>query len=141
MRVVLDTNVLVSALLLPTSPPGRLIAAWRRGRFRLLTAEPQLAELTPVTRYPKLRARLTPSVAGRLVNDLQRVAEVVESLPAVDASPDPYDNYLLSIAVGGIADYLVSGDKSGVLSLRVHQRCRILSVHSFLSVLGFEDAH
>jgi putative PIN family toxin of toxin-antitoxin system len=141
VRVVLDTNVLVSALLLPTSPPARLIAAWRRGKFRMLTAEPQLAELARVTRYPKLRARLTPSIAGRLVNDLQRVAEVVESLPAVDVSPDPYDNYLLSIAVGGSADYLVSGDKSDLLSLRVHERCRILSVRSFLSVLGFEDAH
>lgn len=140
MRVVLDTNVLISALLLPSSPPGLLVQLWRQGRFCLLTAEPQLDEFARVSRYPKLRERLTHSVAGRLVNDLRRIAEVVETLPAVDASPDPYDNYLLSIAVGGQADYLVSGDKSDLLSLRSYQRCHILSARLFLSRLGFADA-
>jgi putative PIN family toxin of toxin-antitoxin system len=141
MRVVLDTNVLVSALLVPRSPPGVLVQSWQRGRFRLLTAEPQLVELARVTRYPRVRARLQPSVAGRLVNDLRRVAEVVDALPAVDVSPDPYDNYLLSIAVGGVADYLVTGDKSDLLSLGAQPRFQIVSVRRFVSVLGLESAN
>jgi putative PIN family toxin of toxin-antitoxin system len=66
VRVVLDTNVLVSALLMEASLPARLLAHWRQGRFTLLTATPQLDELTRVTRYPKLRARLKPALAGRL---------------------------------------------------------------------------
>lgn len=41
---------------------------------------------------------------------------MVDYLPKVDVSPDPYDNYLLSIASGGVADYFVTGDKKNVLS-------------------------
>jgi putative PIN family toxin of toxin-antitoxin system len=134
MRVVLDTNVLVSALLLESSPPGQLITHWRQGRFVLLTAAPQLDELMRVTRYPKIRARLKPALAGRLVNDLREVAVVVKSLPLVDVSPDPYDNYLLSIASGGEADYLVTGDKPDLLTLGHHQRTKIVSVRDFITL-------
>ena len=71
MRVVIDTNVLVSALLSSTSPPALLVTLWRAGRFTLITSELQLDELTRVTRYPKLRQRLNPALTGRLVNELR----------------------------------------------------------------------
>ncbi len=60
MRVVLDTSVLISALLAEFSPPAQLLMQWRQGRFTLLTAAPQLEELMRVTRYQKIRARLKP---------------------------------------------------------------------------------
>jgi len=134
MRVVLDTNILVSALLLETSLPGQLVTHWRQGRFTLLTAAPQLEELMRVTRYPKLRTRLKPTQAGRLVNDLRELAAVVDSLPPVSVSPDPYDNYLLSIASGGTADYLVTGDKPHLLSLGRHAGTKIVSVRDFIAL-------
>jgi hypothetical protein len=136
MRVVLDTNVLVSALLVESSPPAQLIAQWRQGRFTLLTAAPQLDELMRVTRYPKIRARLRPALAGRLINDLREIAVVVETLLPVDLSPDPYDNYLLAIATGGEADYLVTGDKADLLALGNHARTRIVSVRDFITLAG-----
>jgi len=136
MRVVLDTNVLVSALLGESSLPAELVARWRQGRLTLLTADPQLDELARVTRYPKIRARLKPALAGRLVNDLREIAEIVEKLPVIDASPDPYDNYLLSIAAGGGADYLVTGDKSHLLAPDSHGGTKIVSVRSFLALTG-----
>lgn len=68
MQVVLDTNILVSALLVESSLPAQLITHWRKGRFTLLTAAPQLEELMRVTRYPKIRARLKPALAGRLIS-------------------------------------------------------------------------
>ena len=71
-------------------------------RFTLLTASPQLDELMRVTRYPKIRARLKPALAGRLINDLREVAVMVETLPPVDVSPDPYDNYLTQVATLGV---------------------------------------
>jgi uncharacterized protein len=74
MRVVLDTNVLISALLLESSLPALLVTHWRQGRFELLTAPPQLEELNRVTRYPKIRERLKPALAGRLINDLRELA-------------------------------------------------------------------
>ena len=90
MRVVLDTNILISVLLVESSLPAQLITHWRQGVFILLTANLQLDELMRVTRYPKIRARLTPALAGRLINDLREVAIKVENLPPVDISPDPY---------------------------------------------------
>jgi len=134
MRVVLDTNVLVSALLVEISLPAQLVTQWRRGRFDLLTADPQLEELMRVTRYPKISARLKPSLAGRLINDLRELAVLVASLPTVDVSPDPYDNYLLSIASGGEADYLVTGDKPHLLALGRHEGTKILSVRDFITL-------
>ena len=71
---------------------------WRAGHFDLLTAAEQLDEVMRVTRYPKIRERLAPAVAGRLVNDLRALAITVDKLPVVDTSPDPDDNYLLALA-------------------------------------------
>lgn len=132
MRVVIDTNVLVSALMLPTSMPAELLTLWRNGRFTLLTAKPQLEELTRVTRYPKIRARLNPALAGRLINELRDLAEEVHPLPSIDVSPDPYDNYLLAIASGGQANSLITGDKRDLLALGKHAGTQILTVGDFL---------
>jgi putative PIN family toxin of toxin-antitoxin system len=136
VRVVVDTNVLVSALLSPASMPAQVVTLWRQGRFTLLTAPPQLDELARVTRYPKVRARLNPALAGRLVNELRDLAETVEPLPVVDASPDPYDNYLLAIASGGRAHSLVSGDKRDLLALGRYEGTQIVTVRDFLSMMG-----
>ncbi|MGI4800608.1 MAG: putative toxin-antitoxin system toxin component, PIN family [Janthinobacterium lividum] len=135
MRLVVDTNILVSALLAGTSLPAQLIVLWRQGRFDLLTAE-QLDELRRVTRYPKIRERLAPALAGRLVNDLCTLSVVVDKLPTVDVSRDPDDNYLLAIAVAGSADFLLTGDKRDLLSLERYGSTRILTVRAFLSSQG-----
>ena len=135
MRVVLDTNVLVSALLVQTSKPAQVLTAWRRGGFELLTCEIQLAEIREVTRRPALRALIRPALAGELVNQLRNMAMWIDALPPVDRSPDPFDNFLLSLAQGGQADILVSGDKRGVLALKSHGTCRIMTTRQFVSLL------
>jgi hypothetical protein len=134
VRVVLDTNVLVSALLVEFSPPDQLVTYWRRNGFVLLTANAKLEEPMRVTRYPKISARIKPSLAGRLINDLREVAVMVNTLPLVDVSPDPYDNYLLSLASGGKADYLVTGDKPHLLALGRHDGTKIVSVRDFIKL-------
>jgi hypothetical protein len=135
MRVVLDTNVLVSALLDEASPPAQLLGLWRQGRFSLVTAAEQLDELKRVTRYPKIRARLTAALAGRLVNEIRDVAVVLQTLPFVERSRDPYDNYILAIAEAAQADYLVTGDKAGLLALKQHGTARIVTVTAFGELL------
>lgn len=134
MRVVLDTNIFISALLVETSLPSALIGLWRHGKFVLLSAQEQIHELSRVTRYPKIKARLNPALAGRLINEIRDVSVMVESLPHVDASKDPYDNYLLAIGVGGLADYIVTGDKSDLLSLKQYDGIKILSIREFLTI-------
>ena len=135
MRVVLDTNILVSALLSPGEPPGLLLDAWLDNRFELLTSREQLDETARVTRYTRLRARIRRSEAGRLVNLLSELAIVVETHVAVELSTDPFDNFLLGLALGGAADYLVTGDKVDVLALRRVGRTRIVVAREMCRIL------
>ena len=136
MRIVVDTNVLISALLVGTSLPGHLIVLWREGRFDLLTASEQLDELMRVTRYPKIRERLPPALAGRLINELRDVATTVTDLPAVTACADPDDDYLLAMASVGAADFLITGDKADLLSMDRYEGTKIATVRDFLTIAG-----
>jgi putative PIN family toxin of toxin-antitoxin system len=132
MRLVIDTNVMISALLSSGSLPAHLIVLWREGRFELLTSAEQLDDLRRVTRYPKIRVRMPMSLAGRLINELGHVAVVVEELPAVAICADPFDNYLLATAAAGAADFLITGDKRDLLGIGAYGRCRILAVRDFM---------
>jgi predicted nucleic acid-binding protein len=68
VRVVLDTNVLVSGLLSAKGPPGQLLGLWGEdARFTLVTAVAQLDEVLRVAEYPKIRRRVTPVLFGELV--------------------------------------------------------------------------
>lgn len=135
MRVILDTNVLVSALLTPDGVPARLLDAWFEGRYELLTSEIQLDELRQVTRHPKVRPYIEPAIAGGLVNDLKHFAERLTRLPIVEISNDPADNFLLAMAEAGGADYLATGDKRGVLALKRHGPTRIVTVKRLLEIV------
>jgi putative PIN family toxin of toxin-antitoxin system len=133
VRLVIDTNVLISALLAGTSLPAHLIVLWREGWFDLLTSADQLDEMTRVTRYPKIRERLAPALAGRLINELRDTAVVLSALPKITVSPDPDDNYLLAMAGVGSADFLVTGDKNDLLRLKLYEGTKILTVREFLT--------
>ena len=135
MRVILDTNILISALLVSSGHPAHIYQAWIDGDFTLLTCAPQLDELRATLRKPVLAARIRPYNAGRLVNQLKTLAEIVEDLPLVTRSSDPEDDFLLSLAEGGHADYLVTGDKSGLLSLVRHKGTRIITAGKFAAKL------
>lgn len=136
MRVVLDTNILVSSLLVQHGPPGDIFRAWMKGRFTLLISKAQLNEIRLTLRKPALSARIRPHSAGRLLNDLKHFAEGVDPLPRVDRSPDPDDNFLLAMSESGRADYLVTGDKSGLLSLTRHEGTRIVTAREFCDRIG-----
>jgi putative PIN family toxin of toxin-antitoxin system len=133
LRLVIDTNVLISALLSDKALPAHLVAMWREGRFDVLTAVEQLDELKRVTRYPKIRERLSPVLAGRLINELRGLAIIATKLPTVAVCADPNDNYLLAMASAGAADFLVTGDKRDLLSLKAHEQTRIVTVREFLA--------
>ncbi len=136
MRVVLDTNVLLSALLVRQSKAAQPVTAWRRGAFELMTCELQLQEIRAVTRRDHIRALIRPAMAGELVNQLRTMAKWIDNLPPVNRSPDPFDNFLLAMAQAGNADVLVSGDKRGVLALQSHGACQIISLRQFVDSLN-----
>lgn len=132
MRVVLDTNVLISALISPSGAADRICKGWRAGDFDLASCEQQLVEMRRVTRRPAMRDLIKATEAGRLVNLVRRLAIMIDPLPEVSASPDPWDNFLLATALGSRADYLVTGDKGGLLALVRFGRTRIVTVRQFL---------
>lgn len=134
MRVVLDSNVLISALISPGSPPDAIYRAWRKKRFVLVTSEEQLAELRRASRYPKLRKVVPARDFGALLNRLHG-AFVLTTLPRIDIAIDPDDNYLLAMANAVEADVLVTGDARHLLRLRKVGRTRILAPTPFLKLL------
>ncbi|HUW26093.1 MAG TPA: putative toxin-antitoxin system toxin component, PIN family [Gallionella sp.] len=136
MRVVLDTNILLSALMVRGTPPDRLYEEWRHGRFELVSTETQIGELRAVVRRPFFQARLKASEIGRMVNDVRRLAVMYDSLPVVSRSPDPSDDYLLVLCEVANADYLVSGDKSHLLALGNHKCTRILTARELADLLA-----
>jgi uncharacterized protein len=134
VRLVIDTNILISALLAETSLPAYLISLWRQSCFDLLTSTEQLEEMIRVTRYPKIHERLEPAHAGRLVNEMRSLARLVDDGPNLTVCSDPNDNYLLAIAVAGAADFLVTGDKRDLLRLNLYQGVKITTVRGFLTL-------
>ena len=135
MRVVVDTNLLVSALMVQTGYPAAIYRAWREGFFTLLICAEQLDELRATLRKPAVAERIKPYKAGRMVNQLKELAEEIGPLPRVRRSPDPTDDFLLALAEAGRADYLVTGDKSGLLVLGRHHSTRIVSAREFAATI------
>jgi len=136
MRVVLDTNILVSAVMIQTGNPATIYRAWQEGRFILLTSAEHLDELRATLRKPAIAERIKPYRAGGLVNEMKKLAETVVALPKVRRSPDPSDDFLLALSEAGRADYLVTGDKSGLLALKHHKGTWIVSARAFAALFA-----
>ena len=127
MRVVLDTNILFSALISPHGAPDVIYRAWRLARFEVVTSQVQLDEIRRASRYPKFHAILQPTKVGVMINNLQR-AMVLEHLTITVEADDPDDAFLLAMALAGDVDYLVTGDRHAGLLRRGHiERTRIVT--------------
>jgi putative PIN family toxin of toxin-antitoxin system len=139
MRIILDTNIIVSGLMSEHGAPAQLLNAWTDKVFVLVTSTMQIAEIASVTHRPVSRPLITPAHAGRFINDLHRFGTVLDRLPTVDRSRDPNDNFLLAMAEAGAAEYLVSGDKRGVLALKRHGPTKIVMAKAMLKILGLGE--
>ena len=120
MRVVLDTNILVSGLMHPEGTPGKIVAAWSEARFDVVSSREQLGEIGRVLAYPKIRRVLNwnDSRIERFVHRLYLRVEVVEPTPAAMEQPrDPDDAPILGALLAAAADLLVTGDRD-LLALR-----------------------
>lgn len=134
MRVILDTNVLLGAMISPLGPPDIIYRAWRAARFELVTSTAQLDELRRASRYPKLKTILPAHRVGTMVNNMQRAIVLGVLPPPADGIDmnDPNDVFLLSMALASEADYLVTGDRrAGLLQRGSAGRTRIVSPVTF----------
>lgn len=141
MRLVIDTNVIVSAFLSPRGIPARILGAWEDQAFELLVSEPILAEYQRALSYEPVRVRHRRS-QEQIATDIQRfrifaiLIQVSERLEVIEA--DPADNKFLECAIAGGAEYIVSGD-SQLQNLQEYRGIRILSPAVFLTVLERES--
>jgi putative PIN family toxin of toxin-antitoxin system len=114
MRVVIDTNVVLSGLIKPASVPGQVLRAWRDGSIRLVLSEFLIEEIAVTLARPKIQA-LVPWPAAqidRFVLELRAFCDVVEPAELNFKYPrDPDDIPVLATLIASGADLLVTGDR------------------------------
>ena len=134
VRVVIDTNVLLSGLLFGGAP-GRVRDLWIAGRLVPLLSKETFAEFARVLRYPKFR--LSAAEISMLTEDeLLSYAEVVDiSVDASGTCRDPHDDKFLALAASGKAAYLITGDQD-LLVLQSFKKTKIVTVHEFMELIG-----
>lgn len=135
MRVVLDTNVTVSALLIPSGPAGQVLAAVKDGRLALCLDAPVFAELERTVRQPRVRRhiRLDDDQIDRFLRNLEALAEQPAGAgPRTAVCVDPDDDKFLDLAAASGAEFLVTGDDH-LLRLKTHDATRIVTIRDFLA--------
>lgn len=135
LRVVIDINILVSALVFSQGKVAALRMAWQAGQIQPLVSKVSTTELIRVFAYPKFK--LTSEDQEELLADYLPFCATVRmpaKLPPVPTCRDSFDLPFLHLAVVGRANYLVTGDRD-LLSLAAEFVCPIVTVDYFLSVL------
>jgi putative PIN family toxin of toxin-antitoxin system len=138
LRVVIDTNVIVSGILSHKGAPVEVLNAWRERRFLLLSSSAIVAEVRTVLQYPRIYKKYHPSD-----DDIEQAITLLEQdalLVAGDANvagsvpDDPKDEMFLACALDGQADVVVSGDHY-LLDLGVFREIPIITARQFLAQL------
>jgi hypothetical protein len=131
--MVLDTNVLVSALITPGGLPDKLLQHWEADDFTLVTSSAQLDELQRVLAYDKLQKFIHPDQAEKLIENIRSFAVLAEELPDLNVSSDAADNLILATAIAGTASHLVTGDKADLLNLKKVNDVEVISVRDAIT--------
>ena len=131
--VVIDTNVLVSALLFG-GVPGKLVPLWKTGRIRVLTSKEMIEEYLRVLAYPKFEL-LEEEIHYLLYQESLRYFEIIRTKPGpMIVEEDPSDDIFIRCAEAGKANAIISGDQH-LLYLRSYGKVKILTPSQFLKQL------
>jgi putative PIN family toxin of toxin-antitoxin system len=148
MRAVVDTNILVRALIVPHGTVGPVLLRLRQGDYVLLYARPLLEELVDVLNRPRIRLKygLTEQDIETVISLILLRGEAVIPQEHVVACRDPKDDKFLEVAVAGKADVIVTGDED-LLVLHPFAGIPILPPAAFMRMLdatkqqsGFKNA-
>ncbi|MDO8465718.1 MAG: putative toxin-antitoxin system toxin component, PIN family [Gallionella sp.] len=135
MRLVLDTNVVASAMLWG-GRPKLLLQARHEKRIELYTSTPLLAELTDILSRRKFEKKIAASLltVDQLVDRYAELAQVVRPMPTPRIVSDPDDDVVIGTALAAQADLLVTGDRP-LLSVEKYQGVRIVGVAEALELI------
>ena len=140
-RVVIDTNLLISAAIAPKGFPNRLIQTWQKDQLTLIISSKLLLELEEVFQRDKFRQyHLFREQMVELVDIIKASVEVISSMSEEELpihSRDPKDDKLLSCALSSEADYLITGDED-LLVLNGNPalgKLTVISVKNFLNLI------
>jgi putative PIN family toxin of toxin-antitoxin system len=131
-RVVLDTNVVLSALLFGAGPAARVRQGWQSDQFVPLASTATAQELVRVLGYPKFK--LAAAEQEELLADFMpwvQVVRVPDPPPSVPACRDPFDLPFLHLAVAGRARALVSGDRDLLALAGSPGLCPVMGIDAF----------
>lgn len=120
-RIVVDTNALISRLLVPGSVPGRVVRKAVDAEV-LLVSEATLDELASVLAWPKFDAYVSLEDRRHFILQVARIAEFVPVLRRVEACRDASDDKILEVAINGDAELIVTGDND------------LLALHPFMQI-------
>lgn len=137
-RVVIDTNVLISGIIQSKGHPYKIVKIWEKGELILITSPAMINEAEKVLNYQriKIRYKLNDDEIRQIVVNLLRYSVLIDNLPLLDViKDDPDDNAILSTAVEGKADYIISGD-SHLLVLKNYKDIEIITPKRFCEIAG-----
>ena len=138
-RIVIDTNILVSAILTPKGNPAKILKLVLEGKLNLIISPAILEETQQVLRYPRLvklmiKNKITKKEVYDFLGKMSKVAVITPDKLEIDAIPDdPSDNEILSCGLEGEADYIISGDHH-LTDLKIFQGIKIVNPATFLKV-------
>jgi putative PIN family toxin of toxin-antitoxin system len=140
MRVVVDTNILIRAVIRPHGTVGPVLLRLRQGEYTLLYSRPLLEELVDVLNRPRIRQKyhLTDQDIQTVAGLILLRGEGVTPAERITACRDPKDDKFLEVAVAGEADVIVSGDED-LLTLHPYAGIPIVPSRAFLRMLDLEQ--
>ncbi len=141
MKVVLDSNIFVSAVVNPDGPSATIVRLCQQGSLEAIAAESILRELQDVLYRPHIAGKVhrADDWQSRFVDGIRTFAQIVEPehTHAGAVPRDPDDDHIIEAAVAGHAEYIVTGD-SDLLALRSYEGIAIVTPARFLTVIGRE---
>jgi putative PIN family toxin of toxin-antitoxin system len=136
LKVVLDTNVIISGTIMDRGVTFQILKGWERGDFFIIISEPILREVEKVLHYPRIKEKrhLTELDIEAVLNTLRTYSINTPAKIKIDAIlEDPQDDKFIAAAIEGEADYIVSGDRH-LKDLKDYQGIPIVSPSEFLQI-------
>jgi uncharacterized protein len=138
MRIVLDTNIVVSYILTPHGSVDQLFQHWLTRRFEIVVSEPLLSEYKAVLLRPTIQELHNQSEAHieiKIIQMFRKFAIVVDHGVSVSIiQDDPDDNLFIECAISGKANYIITGD-AHLLNQKQYYGVQIFTARQFLGLL------